>query len=135
VRARVDVLIASLNTNRERNKVKRLRLIATLSILLVGLSASAAVADETTTINFANAPQGTHFVTGTPTPTCTVDPETLSVTCPTDAFELAGIGNTNAEATLTVVYSATILCNNPADGRNVNNPIEVQNVVRFDFHE
>jgi hypothetical protein len=34
------------------------------------------------------------------------------VTCPTTAFELAGVGNTNAEATLTATYSATVQCRN-----------------------
>jgi hypothetical protein len=97
-------------------------IIATLSTLLVALSVSAALAAGVLTVNFDNAPGGTHFVQGTPTPTCSVSG--LTVTCPVEAFELAGVGNTNATATLSVTYSAIVDCNNPAGDTNVNNPIE-----------
>lgn len=59
-------------------------------------------------MNFDNAPQGTHFVTRTPTPTCTV--AGLVVSC--NSYELAGVGNTNAEATLVANYTATVDCRN-----------------------
>jgi hypothetical protein len=75
-------------------------------MLLVGFSASAASAAQTTTINPAAAPTGTHFQTGSAT--CTVT--STSVTC--SSYELAGVGNTNATATLSVTYSATINCTN-----------------------
>jgi hypothetical protein len=101
--------------------MKRITMIAALAVSALLVMASAAFA-ETLTENFANAPGGTHYVQHTPTPTCTVIGTT--VTCPTEAFELAGVGNTNATADLTVIYSATILCNNPAEA-NRNNPIEV----------
>lgn len=104
--------------------MKRLGILTALSMLVMLFSASVALATQTLTENFDNGPGGTHYVQGTPSPLCTVDPVTLSVTCPTEAFELAGVGNTNANASLSVIYSATILCNNPADGKNVNNPIE-----------
>jgi hypothetical protein len=90
-----------------------------LLIMLFAAMASPARA-ETVTVNFDNAPRGTHFVQGTPAPTCTV--LGLTVTCPTAAFELAGVGNNNATADLAVVYSAIVDCNNP--GVNPNNPVE-----------
>jgi hypothetical protein len=105
---------------RGREKVKRVGIITAFLMLLMALSASVALATSTTTINFANAPMGTHFVQGTPAPTCTVTATT--VTCPTEAFELAGVGNTNATATLTAEYSAIVDCFNP--GVNPNNPVE-----------
>jgi hypothetical protein len=95
-------------------------LVALTVVLAVGMTATAAMAAQTLTVNFANAPQGTHFVTGTPTPSCTVT--ATSVTCPTAAFELAGVGHTNATATLTAEFSAIVDCFNP--GVNPNNPVE-----------
>jgi hypothetical protein len=85
--------------------MKRLGLIAVLAMMVVGLSALAASA--TTTINPAAAPTGTHVQTGTPS--CTVNSD-LTVTC--SAYELAGVGNTNAADLLTVSYSATVRCRN-----------------------
>lgn len=84
--------------------MKRLGFIAAL-LLLVGLAGPAYSA---TTINFANAPTGTHLVTGTPAPSCTLSGGV--VTC--NSYELAGVGNTNATATLTTTYSATVDCRN-----------------------
>jgi hypothetical protein len=98
---------------------------AILSVLviasIVSFTAPVALADQTTTVNFDNGPGGVHFVTHTPFPVCAVAPD-LSVTCPVESFELAGVGNNNATATLIAEYSAIIDCNNP--GNNPNNPIE-----------
>jgi hypothetical protein len=98
--------------------MKRLAIIATLSVLAVALSASAALADQTTTFNSAAAPEGTHLVEGTPFPTCTVTG--LDVSC--NSYELAGVGNTDATATLSVTYAATVVCinngGNPSDGQH-----------------
>jgi hypothetical protein len=84
----------------------------------VALPATAASADQTTTFNSAAAPQGTHLVTGTPTPACTVTG--LNVSC--NSYELAGVGNTNATATLSTTYTATVVCinngGNPSDGQH-----------------
>jgi hypothetical protein len=88
--------------------MKRLAIVSVLSVLLLAFGASAALADQTTTFNPAAAPEGTHLVTGTPTPTCTVT--TLSVSC--NSYELAGVGNTDATATLVATYSATVQCRN-----------------------
>jgi hypothetical protein len=87
--------------------MKRLGLIAALSMMLLMVSAPATSA-AVTTVDFGNAPRGTHFVTGTATPTCTLDG--LVVSC--NSYELAGVGNTNAEATLEVTYAATVQCRN-----------------------
>jgi hypothetical protein len=78
--------------------------VVALALVMVPISAQAA----TLTVNFNNAPQGTHFVTGTPTPSCSVTG--LVVSC--NSYELAGVGNTNATAALTVTYSATVQCRN-----------------------
>jgi hypothetical protein len=71
------------------------------------------------TLNEANTPGGGHLQTGTIF--CTVGGN-LSVTC--SSYELAGVGNTNVDVHLDAVYSATVLCNNPAGGKNRNNEIE-----------
>jgi hypothetical protein len=74
----------------------------------------------TGTLNEANTPSGGHLQTGTIF--CTVDEEDLSVTC--SSYELAGVGHTDVDVHLDAVYSATVLCNNPAGGKNRNNEIE-----------
>jgi hypothetical protein len=88
--------------------VKRLGFIAVVAMMLVAFSASAASAAITTTINPAAAPTGTHFQVGTAT--CTVNSTTQLVTC--SSYELAGVGNANATATLSTSYSATVQCRN-----------------------
>jgi hypothetical protein len=98
--------------------MRRLLMITASLMLWAALSASGALADSTTTINFGNAPEGAHFVTGTPTPTCTVSG--LTVSC--NSYEIAGVGHTNAVANLSATYSAIVDCFNP--GVNPNNPIE-----------
>jgi len=96
--------------------MRRIWIITALSMLLLGLSASVALATQSTAINPANAPNGTHFKSGTAT--CTVG--ATSVTC--SGYTLAGVGNINATATLSVVYSATVVCvnngNNTSDGQH-----------------
>lgn len=88
--------------------MKRLGFIAVLSMLLVGLWASAAQAVGTPVFNAAAAPQGTHVQRGTPS--CSFASDGLTVVCST--FELAGVGNVDATATLNTEYSATIDCTN-----------------------
>jgi hypothetical protein len=84
--------------------MKKAGIIAALSMLLVALAASPALGG--TVFNAAAAPNGTHVQTGTPT--CTVSGTTVS--CP--SYELAGVGNTNATATLALNYTATVNCRN-----------------------
>jgi hypothetical protein len=85
------------------------RLIRSLlgSALILLLAASSAFAATVVTVNFANAPTGTHFV-GDARPSCTVS--SLVVSC--SSYELAGVGNTDATAALSTTYSATIDCEN-----------------------
>jgi hypothetical protein len=84
----------------------------TLALFAFGaaLAATAAWA-ATPIINPSNAPQGTHLQSGTPD--CQVSG--FVVTC--SAYVLAGVGNTNATANLSVTYTGTVLCTNP--GGNV----------------
>jgi hypothetical protein len=84
---------------------------------VVGIVAAiSTVALAATTFNAAAAPQGTHVQTGTPS--CT--PSGTTVTC--SSYELAGVGNTNATATLSATYSATVVCinggGNPSDSQH-----------------
>jgi hypothetical protein len=82
---------------------------------VIAFSATAWAA-STTTINPANAPMGTHVQTGSPS--CAVS--SLNVDC--SSFELAGVGNTNAQADLSATYSATVVCinggGNPSDSQH-----------------
>ena len=77
-------------------------------MLLVGFWASVAQAAGTPVFNPAAAPQGTHVQTGTPS--CSFVTGTQNVTC--SSFELAGVGNVDATATLVATYTATIDCRN-----------------------
>jgi hypothetical protein len=81
-----------------------LAIIAALAMLLFGFTTSALAV--TRTINPAAAPTGTHLQTGTID--CTVTAQLVSCT----TFELAGVGNTNATATLITTYTATVQCRN-----------------------
>jgi hypothetical protein len=89
--------------------MKRLGIITTLLTLLMAFSASVALA----AINPANAPSGTHLQSGAIG--CAVGDDDLTVTC--SAFELAGVGNTNATVSLSASYSGVIDCRN--NGGNV----------------
>jgi hypothetical protein len=77
-------------------------------MLLLAVSASVALAAITTTINPANAPSGTHLQSGAIG--CAVGSDGLSVSC--SAFELGGVGHTNAFVSLAANYSAIIDCRN-----------------------
>ena len=86
--------------------MRRIGIITALSMALMALSASVAVA--ATIIDDANAPSGTHLQTGTIG--CTVGTDGLTVTCTN--YELGGVGNTNADVLLTASYSGVIDCRN-----------------------
>jgi hypothetical protein len=60
--------------------------------------------------NPAMAPTGTHLQSGTPT--CDVQPDGYTVKC--SSYDLAGVGNKDATASLVVTYTGTVLCKNPA---------------------
>ncbi len=98
--------------------MKRLGIITALLTLLMAVSASVALAAVSpgvypATFDYTQAPTGTHLATGTTETdvTCTVS-ATLSVTCPTTNFDIAGVGHANATELLSTVYSATIDCRN-----------------------
>jgi hypothetical protein len=83
------------------------RKILSLLVVMVATFAIAGAALGATVIyNPSAAPSGTHVQTGTPD--CTQSGNT--VTC--NSYELAGVGNTNATATLSATYSATVDCTN-----------------------
>ncbi len=84
--------------------IHRLFKVLFLSTLIVAFSASVALAG--TVIDPAAAPTGTHLQSGTIG--CSIT--NAVVTC--SAYELAGVGNANATATLTATYSATVQCRN-----------------------
>ena len=98
--------------------MRKIGIIAVLSLLVTALAAVPALAAGTPTFNAAAAPSGTHVQTGTPS--CSFVTGTQNVTC--SSFELAGVGNVDATATLTTVYSATINCTNRG-----GNLVEVHN--------
>src|SRR5215207_2286404 len=82
--------------------------LAAFASMLVGFSASAALAAGTPVFDPTAAPQGTHVQTGAPS--CSFAADGLTVVC--SSFELAGVGNTNATATLATTYEATVDCQN-----------------------
>src|SRR6266498_551125 len=95
--------------------MKRVGIITALSMFVVAASASAALA----TINPANGPTGAHFG-GQPSADCTTSGTTVNCS----SYEVAGVGNANATATLTANYTANVECSN--NGTNPNNAIEAQ---------
>jgi hypothetical protein len=106
---------------RKEEYVKRLGLIAVLSMLVVAVSAPSALAQ--TTVNFDNAPSGTHFRQGFAVPVCTETavPTTGAITVSCTDTVLGGVGNTNANLSLTVTGTADFVCRNPGN-RNIVEP-------------
>jgi hypothetical protein len=92
--------------------VKRVGIITALSMLLVALSASVALAAVSPgnypgTLTPGNAPGSSHLTSGSPS--CTVNAD-RSIDC--SAYVLGGVGHTNATVSLSANYSATIDCTN-----------------------
>jgi len=88
--------------------MRRILLVLTAALATAAFVVPAAMATTyTATFDPAAAPTGTHVQAGTPT--CTVGTDGL-VTC--SDYELAGVGNSNASATLVASYSATVQCRN-----------------------
>jgi hypothetical protein len=79
-----------------------------LALMIGAVAALAAGALAGTTINPANAPSGTHLQAGAIG--CSVGSDGLTVSC--TAFELAGVGNTNAFVSLQADYSGVVDCFN-----------------------
>jgi hypothetical protein len=88
--------------------MRKLSLTLTAVLAAAALAVPAALAAITTTFNPAAAPTGTHVQSGTPS--CSVDPNTLLVSC--SSYNLAGVGNSDATATLSAGYTATVQCRN-----------------------
>jgi hypothetical protein len=86
-------------------------IITVLSILLVGVVGGTAWA----VTNFANAPSGAHFARGAVEPVCTITDDTVSCT----GTQIAGVGNTNAVALLSVSASADVVCRAPGNDKVV----------------
>jgi hypothetical protein len=86
--------------------MRRAGIITTLAMLLMALTASVAGATITTQTDPTAAPNGTHVQTGTIG--CSVTNGLVTCT----AYELAGVGNADAQATLNASYSATVQCRN-----------------------
>jgi subtilase family serine protease len=79
-----------------------------LALVIGTVAALAAGAFAGTVIDPDNAPSGTHLQSGAIG--CTVGSDGLTVSC--TAFELAGVGNTNAFVSLTADYSGVVDCRN-----------------------
>jgi len=110
----LEVSRSRLGKRKGRN-MRRAGIITALSMLLLALTASvafAAVAPGTYTptpgsFDSANAPGSSNLKSGTVE--CVVN-ENRDVDC--SAYVLGGVGNTNADVSLTATYSATIDCTN-----------------------
>ncbi len=96
------------------------RLLRVVLLAVIGAAlalAAPAGAASTTTTNPANAPNGTHFKSGSAS--CSVT-SAGTVTC--SGYTLAGVGNTNVTANLSATYSATVVCinggGNPSDSQH-----------------
>lgn len=58
----------------------------------------------------AYGPSGAHYANGYTEPVCSVDPSTQTVSC--TGTVIGGVGNSNATATLSANYTATVQCRN-----------------------
>jgi hypothetical protein len=94
--------------------MRKMGIIGTLTLLLMGVSAAAALG----VTNFANAPQGAHYAQGFGEPVCTLTG--LTVTC--TGTQIAGVGNTNATVTLSVTSTFTGVCHNPGVNSKIVEP-------------
>jgi hypothetical protein len=75
-----------------------------------------AAATITANVNPANAPTGTHYKSGSAS--CSVSGTTVTCT----GYTLAGVGNADATASLSAIYTATVVCinngSNPSDSQH-----------------
>lgn len=93
-----------------------LRMIGGLVVALGALSLTVAPAQAAT--NFDNAPNGAHFAKGSGEPVCNLSG--LTVTC--TGTQIAGVGNTNAQVSLTVTSTFTGMCHNPGTNKKIVDP-------------
>ncbi|QCU77032.1 hypothetical protein E7744_01435 [Citricoccus sp. SGAir0253] len=92
------------------------RALALFVAMLFALTVGTAAAQAAT--NFANAPQGAHYVKGYGEPVCTLTGLTVSCT----GTQIAGVGNTNATVTLSVTSTFTGVCHNPGVNSKIVEP-------------
>jgi hypothetical protein len=93
--------------------MRKIGIIAVLSVLLVAVTASVALA----VTNFNNAPSGAHYRKGSAEPVCTstTTPTTGAITVNCTGTQIAGVGNTNADLSLAVEGTANFVCHNPGN--------------------
>ena len=93
--------------------MRKIGIIAVLSVLLVAVTASVALA----VTNFNNAPSGAHYRQGQAEPVCTTStvPTTGALTVSCTGTTIGGVGNTNADLLLTVTGTADFVCHNPGN--------------------
>ena len=97
--------------------MKRLGFVGLASTLAVVFSASMALA----VTNFDNAPSGAHYRKGFGEPVCTETtvPTTGAITVSCTGTQIGGVGNTNADLSLTIAGTADFVCHNPGNGNVV----------------
>src|SRR5438105_9061642 len=117
-----------VNLGREKPLMRRpVRLLALGTVVAAAVAfpavAAATVSPGTYTtsspgsfINYANAPQGTHFANGSTAPTCIVASD-LSISCGDGAnadqpYTLGGVGHTRATLNLVATYTEQVQCTN-----------------------
>jgi hypothetical protein len=106
--------------NKENEVKLRILLIAAIFGIVAAIPT---VALGATTFNPAAAPQGTHVQRGTPS--CSLSG--LNVSC--SSYELAGVGNTNAQANLSATYSPPSFASTAAETRPIRSTGDLLVVV------
>jgi hypothetical protein len=96
------------------NRLLKKRSIVAAAVL--GVVAALLISVATAATNPANAPNGTHFKSGTAS--CSTSGTTVSCS----SYTLAGVGNADATANLSANYTATVVCinggGNPSDSQH-----------------
>src|SRR5215203_3537821 len=98
--------------------MRKIGIIAVLSLLVTALAAVPALGVTTTTVNLENAPQGAHFAKGAAAPVCTLTGTSVNCT----GTEIQGVGNTNATVVTSVTSTFTGVCHNPGVNSKVVEP-------------
>jgi hypothetical protein len=86
--------------------MRKLGIIAVLALMALALAAVPALA----LTDFSNAPSGAHYKRGSAEPVCTVNETTNTVSC--TGTTIGGVGNTNADVSLSVTAQADLTCTN-----------------------
>jgi hypothetical protein len=86
--------------------MRKFGIIAVAALMAIALAAVPALA----VTNFDNAPSGAHYRQGFSEPVCTVNETTNTVSC--TGTTIGGVGNTNADVSLSVTAQADLTCTN-----------------------